>query len=305
MDSLPKTPKRNRKQHALTVSPYFLPIRLNIGTEIERGIPESPTKSLSSAKKAAFITFESRLPLGQDSNVDAATTVLLDDEDVEWYITQFKMLDNPAYAFNLRKSTYLNFMLYSAKPILIQERVAPDPWKVLVAVMLLNKTAGRKSIPIFWRVLERWPTPEGLSEANIDELRSLLRPLGLQDTRARRMVSLSSFYLSDPPCPDRPRPSRASFFYLQSDGRTKQVRKVKYPPTPISHLPGAGAYALDSYRIFCAPGDEWKSVLPMDKELIRYLKWKWAFEGCRWEPIRGLVAPLDADYLEALPEILS
>jgi hypothetical protein len=48
-----------------------------------------------------------------------------------------------------------------------------------------------------------------------------------------------------------------------------------YTPTLVSHLPGSDAYVLDSYRIFYS-GDgydpqEWKSVMPSDKELILHL----------------------------------
>jgi methyl-CpG-binding domain protein 4 len=46
---------------------------------------------------------------------------------------------------------------------------------------------------------------------------------------------------------------------------------MPYPPTSISHYPGIGRYALDSYRIFCTASEEWKEVMPEDKELIRYL----------------------------------
>jgi hypothetical protein len=74
--------------------------------------------------------------------------------------------------------------------------------------------------------------------------------------RARRLVELSQSYLSDPPSSDHLRLSRG------------------YPlSTPVSHLPGCGPYALDSYRIFCGAPDEWKVVRPADKELIRYLVW--------------------------------
>lgn len=46
--------------------------------------------------------------------------------------------------------------------------------------------------------------------------------------------------------------------------------------SPISHLPGVGPYALDSYRIFCTVYDdptsqEWKQVQPTDKQLSLYL----------------------------------
>lgn len=44
------------------------------------------------------------------------------------------------------------------------ERVRDDPWKVLVAVMLLNKTTGMKAIPIFWQLMQRWPSAEAMSK---------------------------------------------------------------------------------------------------------------------------------------------
>lgn len=74
----------------------------------------------------------------------------------------------------------------------------------------------------------------------------------------------------------------------------------------VAHLPGVGAYALDSWRIFCldefrkgsletkaAEGagegqlnnhenEEWRRVVPKDKELRAYLRWRWAKEGVRW-----------------------
>lgn len=56
----------------------------------------------------------------------------------------------------------------------------------------------------------------------------------------------------------------------------------------IAHLPGMGAYALDSYRIFYRDSlrridftedasiePEWKRVKAEDKDLKAYLKWKW------------------------------
>ena len=53
------------------------------------------------------------------------------------------------------------------------ERVADDPWKLLVAVMLLNKTAGRVAVPIFWKLMERWPTPEALAQGNLPTIQPL------------------------------------------------------------------------------------------------------------------------------------
>lgn len=114
------------------------------------------------------------------------------------------------------------------------------------------------------------------------ELTDMIRPLGTQSIRARRLINLSRVYLQDPPSLCDLRPSRPTILPRTStnnhnalDGSPRQQRE-RYPPTPISHLPGTGPYALDSYRIFCTvhndPGsDEWKNVTPRDKELIRYL----------------------------------
>lgn len=96
-----------------------------------------------------------------------------------------------------------------------------------------------------------------------DELMEEIRTLGLQKTRARRLIALSKMYLNDPPDPAHLRATKI------------RVIGEKYKSTPICHLPGAGIYALDSYRIFFSgnghDANEWKSVMPNDKELIRYM----------------------------------
>ena len=66
----------------------------------------------------------------------------------------------------------------------------------------------------------------------------------------------------------------------------------------IAHLPGVGAYALESFRIFGRdrlrgvhkrPGEEpeWKRLVPRDKELGPYVKWKWAEEGWDYDVETG------------------
>ena len=107
--------------------------------------------------------------------------------------------------------------------------------------------------------------------ADEEVLVSLLLRLGTQNIRAKRLISLSTEFIKDPPSLYDYRPSRAST-QTQKMGR----RYEKYPATPVSHLPSAGPYALDSYRIFCTGHDdptstEWQSVSPGDKEVIRYL----------------------------------
>lgn len=239
------------------------------------------------------------------------------------------------------------------------EQIGHDPWKLIVAVCLLNKTRGALSIPVFWRLLERHPRPEDMASgpsqpylcfsrptgshlhictADVAELTALTSSLGFrqptyklgsqpapdplpnsENTRAATLVEMSRRYCQDPPIVGVPRTK-------------KGLRRA----TPISHLPGVGDYALDSFLIFSPslvgggapsrvaevlhsralllaargrpPGREaddmlvlpenwldeaWRSVVPRDKELRRYLVWRWAIEGVCWDAERGgIVGPL-------------
>ncbi|KAF9532063.1 DNA glycosylase [Crepidotus variabilis] len=195
--------------------------------------------------------------------------------------------------------------LTSLKPDLIQEKVANDPWKLLIAVTLLNKTTGKLAIPVFWRLIERWPTPLLLSQVNPEELVDLIRPLGTQTIRTNRLIDLSKAYMQDPPSTHDIRASRTSVISTRSS-RFFSLTRIRYPATPVSHLPGAGIYALDSYRIFCISysdpfSEEWKFVQASDKELVRYLKWKWAsFEHLQWSSNKGPGRPVTSKYLRLL-----
>ncbi|KDQ19919.1 hypothetical protein BOTBODRAFT_142584 [Botryobasidium botryosum FD-172 SS1] len=206
--------------------------------------------------------------------------------------------------------------LRGAKPQLIQELVAHDTWKMIIAVTLLNKTSGKAAIPVFWNLITTWPTPKDLSQASASDLTALLQPLGLQNIRASRFIQFSTQYLTDPPSPSNLRKSKAG--------------GAEYPPTEISHLIGVGRYALDSYRIFYprlkgggAPNREnvclsavaamgemwprtgeldeaWKLVLPQDRELRKYLTWRWAVEGYQWNWETGIVGRASAAYILSL-----
>ncbi|KAH9059820.1 DNA glycosylase, partial [Lactarius vividus] len=202
------------------------------------------------------------------------------------------LTDSPGYAAFFLTSLDRYERLLDAKPVLIQECVADDPWKLLVAVMLLNKTAGRVAVPIFWKLMERWPTPEALAQADHAELEDCIRCLGLQSTRAKRLIALSAAYL-DSPEQQHPREG-------QEPSTTATKKRRPEAPTPVSHLPGSGPYALDSYRIYCGGPGAWRTVMPRDKELVRYIKWRWAADGVRWSPTLGVMGHANETYLEQL-----
>lgn len=151
-------------------------------------------------------------------------------------------------------------MVVHLKHMCCSESVRDDPWKLLVATMLLNVTRGRVAIPIFHAILSIYPSPVELADAPLAHLAHMLQPLGLFNIRAARLKELSRMYISAPPVVG-----------VLHHSRVPKGPGGPYPPTPVSHLPGSGRYALDSYRIFCTTGHAWMEVMPLDKELKRYM----------------------------------
>ncbi|EMD38748.1 hypothetical protein CERSUDRAFT_133253 [Gelatoporia subvermispora B] len=250
---------------------------------------------------AATFSFSLHQKEHRGDDEEAWRASLLSNADL--YTKHFPLLISPCF-----RNFYVVFMstyrrLYLAKPILIQEHVADDPWKVLIAVMLLNKTAGKHSVPVFLDLIEHWKTPHAMSLASKDVIEDLIKHLGLGKQRSRRIIELSRAYLDDPPIPGTLRISRCYITArtVACENGSIGLTKMRYPPTPISHLPGCGPYALDSYRIFCEGAADWEAVLPSDKELIRFLRWKWAFRKLReWDPVLGPGAPLSLETMERL-----
>ncbi|KAF9640581.1 DNA glycosylase [Lasiodiplodia theobromae] len=193
---------------------------------------------------------------------------------------------------------------------LIQEELAHEPFQLLIAVMFLNKTKGSKAIPIFREFIARYPSPDELAHANLLDITSMLRPLGLQNSRAKMLINFAKCWLIDPPRFGR-RYRCVNYPYkgAQKDIKPGEVLNDVDPRVAayeVAHLPGCGPYALDSWRIFCRDalrgvaldwngtgvGDEgfepeWKRVKPGDKELKAFLKWMWLREGWAWDPKTG------------------
>ncbi|KAI0773661.1 DNA glycosylase [Fomes fomentarius] len=279
--------------------------------------PVTPMKRLSRKRRAGLEShyFSSPSPLKRQRTRE------LDSEDINLHCFPLPaksrffqntpdpdaLLSDPAFNSFCQDFIAAFLELYYAKPILIQEYLASSPWKLLIAVTLLNKTAGKQSIPVFFEIMDQWTTPEELAQAPLSILFEMLRDLGFGEKRSQRLVDISQVFLLDPPVAERPRPSRGSTtaLFFTGDGAVKS-KTVPYPPTPVSHIPGCGPYALDSYRIFCNGGEEWKAVRPTDKELIKYLQWRWAVEAYRkWDPLYGAWESIDLDYVRELTAVLT
>ena len=124
---------------------------------------------------------------------------------------------------------------------LLQEELNKDPWKIFVCCIFCNLTKRRSSEPYFWKFLEKWPSAREASKLNVDDLKLLIKPLGLVDKRAKAL-------------------KRMSIDYLEKDWQDDATR-----------LYGIGKYGSDAYRIFVK--DEWPEVMPTDSALKNYKSW--------------------------------
>ncbi|KAI9891766.1 MAG: hypothetical protein M1814_002330 [Vezdaea aestivalis] len=257
---------------------------------------------------------ERREPAGTESSKD------LMDNDA---ITESPLLISPYFSqpnqtvalpsrspyFN--QSTHLAILpsLESPRFGLIQEELTQEHFKLLVAVIFLNKTKGKYAIPVFRNFIQDFPSPESLAEAGIAEIEPLIHRLGLQRIKAKILIDLAQVWIGQPPRPDK---RHRTLHYPESgDGSNIKpwevvgTEDVQTGAWEIGHLPGVGPYALDSWRIFCrdifrqcasgwngedAAADfepEWWRVKPQDKELQAFLQWAWLREGFVYDPLSG------------------
>jgi methyl-CpG-binding domain protein 4 len=205
----------------------------------------------------------------------------------------------------------LPFVLQPAGYGLIQERIRDSLYALVVQVILWNQTHGRAARPVLFAILTLYPTPFHLSQAKLDELTSMLQPLGLHNIRAKRLIALAEAWLAAPPCKER----RYRRLHYPDRGCGVNVKageilglEDEREGWEIAHLPGMGPYALDSYRIFYRDrlrevegGEpEWMRVLPLDKDLRPYLKWRWAQEGWEWNELTGKRMKLTPEEMESV-----
>jgi len=65
-----------------------------------------------------------------------------------------------------------------------------DPYRILIAEILLRKTTAKQVASVYEELLSLFPNPKSLAEASVEELERVLRPLGIYKVRARLLKRL-------------------------------------------------------------------------------------------------------------------
>jgi methyl-CpG-binding domain protein 4 len=121
--------------------------------------------------------------------------------------------------------------------MIIQQEFQHDPWKMLIGCIMLNQTSNKNVRQVIYSFFDKWPTPQDVVNADPNEIREHIRPLGFYNIRTNRIQRFSHEYI---------------------------VKTF----TSASELYGIGKYANDSYEIFIKGN---LNVDPTDKILRRFL----------------------------------
>ena len=120
---------------------------------------------------------------------------------------------------------------------LLQEIYQDDGWKMLVCCMLVNLTNRIQVDTVRDKLFSKYPTPQDMMKAKHSDLVDIIKPLGLYNTRADRLIKMSKGY----------------------------VKGFK----SVDELYGIGQYAKDSWEIFQNKNN---NIKPTDKVLQEYLR---------------------------------
>jgi len=127
------------------------------------------------------------------------------------------------------------------KGVLFQEELCKDPFWMLVACVLVNRTKWKQAEPVFEKLRAKYVTSENLAKEKPANLFDVVKILGFGNSRAISLPRMAQDYIRIDP--------------IYSD--------------EIPRLHGCGKYAADSWAIFV---EGRRDVEPTDVELKGWLE---------------------------------
>lgn len=119
-------------------------------------------------------------------------------------------------------------------------RKTNNPYYIIIAEILLQQTNVRKVTPIYNELISRFSTPSLLAKADLEELESIIKPLGLL-YRAKRLKQIAKIIVS------------------RYNGNVPSTK------TALKELPGIGDYVADA--VLCYGFNN--NTVPIDTNVIR------------------------------------
>jgi len=135
-------------------------------------------------------------------------------------------------------------------------RRTTDPYKILIAELLLRKTTAKQVATLYEKFLCRYPDLKALSEAPEKELEDAIRPLGMEHKRATLLKAIGSEIIQ------------------------KYSGQVPTFKENLMKLPGAGSYVANAILCFV----HGKDVPLVDTNAIRVFQRVFAFQSQKRRP---------------------
>ena len=151
-------------------------------------------------------------------------------------------------------------------------RKVRDPYKILLAEILLRKTTAKQVERVYERFLQKFPSLEALSKASEEEVRGILTHLGMEHKRVKLLLEIGKILME------------------------RHRGRVPSRPEEIIALPGVGRYAANA--VLClAHGEDAPMV---DTNVVRIVQRAFGFKSSRarakddpqlWEFVGALIPP--------------
>jgi len=123
-------------------------------------------------------------------------------------------------------------------------RRTEDPWAILLAAFLLRKTTTKQVLKVYYTLLKRYPTPADLARASVDEIKNIIRPLGIENQRSEHLKRLATYIVE------------------------KFNGKVPCDRESLMELPGVGMYIASEVLL----GACRKPEVLLDRNMIRVIE---------------------------------
>lgn len=119
-----------------------------------------------------------------------------------------------------------------------------DPYKILVAEMMLQKTTSKQVAKLYDGFIEKYPSPASLANVAVSDIEAEIMPLGMEHRRALRFKRLAEIIVK------------------------KHAGEVPRNKNALVLLPGVGNYIANA--VLCLGYDE--NVAMLDTNVVRVLQ---------------------------------
>lgn len=149
-------------------------------------------------------------------------------------------------------------------------RNTTDPYKILITEVLLRKTTATHANGAYTQFFEKYPTVYDLANANIGELKEIIRPLGLVNQRSGQITALAQKVIND------------------------HSGKIPNDIKQLMELPGVGRYTCAGVMCIAFKKDEPMVDTNFVRVIGRYFDFKsekrYAYTDPKlWDFVRGMI----------------